>query len=156
MNCFGTVSIVFIGIVAAIAIPNLLASRRAANEASAISSLRTITSAEMTYISTAGDGNCGDMKELGEQRLIDSVLASGQKHGYKFTVVKAANGACELHATPLQPDGVAKSGTRSFYVSSMDWEIRAANKNGAPADKNDPMLKMLTSSSRRRQSDDDF
>ena len=44
--------VVIIGIIAAIAIPNLLASRRAANEAGAIADLRTISSAEATYRSS--------------------------------------------------------------------------------------------------------
>ena len=46
--------VAIIGIIAAIAIPNLLASRRAANEGSAQSSLRTIHSARGTYQSTSG------------------------------------------------------------------------------------------------------
>jgi type IV pilus assembly protein PilA len=41
--------VAIIGIIAAIAIPNLLASRRAANEASAISSVRTLVSAEASF-----------------------------------------------------------------------------------------------------------
>src|SRR5215217_6510669 len=48
--------VAIIGIIAAIAIPNLLASRRAANEGSAQSSLRTIHSAQATYQATAGNG----------------------------------------------------------------------------------------------------
>lgn len=49
--------VVIIGIIAAIAIPNLLASRRSANEGSAISTIRTVHGAQMTYASTYGDGN---------------------------------------------------------------------------------------------------
>src|SRR5258708_37560781 len=60
------VVVIIIAIVAAIAIPNLLASRRAANEASAISSLRTIHSAEATYQATIGGNvNYGDAVALG-------------------------------------------------------------------------------------------
>ena len=47
--------VVIIGIIAAIAIPNLLAARRAANESSAISSLRTLHGAQMTYAATSGN-----------------------------------------------------------------------------------------------------
>jgi prepilin-type N-terminal cleavage/methylation domain-containing protein len=46
--------VAIIGIISAIAVPNLLASKRAANEGSAISSVRTITSAQATYQATAG------------------------------------------------------------------------------------------------------
>ncbi len=49
--------VAIIGIIAAIAIPNLLASRRAANEGSAQQSLRTMSSAEATYYATAGNGD---------------------------------------------------------------------------------------------------
>src|SRR5438046_6310913 len=49
--------VVIIGIIAAIAIPNLLAARRSANEGSAISSMRTLHGAQMTYQATTGSGN---------------------------------------------------------------------------------------------------
>src|SRR5947199_8572376 len=64
--------VAIIGIIAAIAIPNLLASRRAANEASAISSLRTIGTAESTYSSTLGSGAYTDLATLGTNQLLDS------------------------------------------------------------------------------------
>src|SRR4026209_1200286 len=56
LNIVSLVSFVPIGIIAAIAIPNLLASRRAANEGSAMSSLRTLASAQATYQATTGNG----------------------------------------------------------------------------------------------------
>ena len=46
-----------IGIVASIAVPNLLASRRAANEASALATMRIIASSEAAYQTTAGSGS---------------------------------------------------------------------------------------------------
>src|SRR6184192_4301124 len=49
--------VVIIGIIAAIAIPNLLAARRSANEGSAISACRTLHGAQMTYASTYGNGD---------------------------------------------------------------------------------------------------
>src|SRR5258705_8973536 len=75
--------VAIIGIIAAIAIPNLLASRRAANEGSAQQSLRTISSAEATYYATVGNGNYGAMTALDAQSLVDSVLgsAAGSKSG---------------------------------------------------------------------------
>src|SRR5438876_5797896 len=80
--------VAIIGIIAAIAIPNLLASRRAANEGSAQQSLRTISSAEATYQATAGNGNYTDLAGLGSGSLVDSVLAGGSKSGYSFAVAK--------------------------------------------------------------------
>src|SRR5689334_19942279 len=85
--------VVIIGIIAAIAIPNLLAARRSANEGSAISALRTLHGAQMTYASTYGNGNyAGDigagtttaLTDLAGPGLVDQVLGSGTKAGYNF------------------------------------------------------------------------
>ncbi|HEX8500577.1 MAG TPA: prepilin-type N-terminal cleavage/methylation domain-containing protein [Pyrinomonadaceae bacterium] len=81
--------VAIIGIIAAIAIPNLLASRRAANEASAISALRTIGTAESTYSSTVGFGVYGDMTALKNASLIDPAVAAADsttncKSGFFF------------------------------------------------------------------------
>src|SRR5690349_14346469 len=83
--------VVIIGIIAAIAIPNLLASRRAANEGAAISALRTLHGAQMTYQSTYGSGNFAPaLTNLNTNTgLIDSVLAGGAKSGYTFTANSA-------------------------------------------------------------------
>src|SRR5678809_1323057 len=85
--------VAIIGIIAAIAIPNLLASKRAANEGSAVASMRTITSAEATYASTTGAGQYGDLPSLATEGLVDSVLGStgGGKSGYTF--VATASGS---------------------------------------------------------------
>ena len=91
--------VAIIGIIAAIAIPNLLASRRAANEASAISSIRTISSAQATYSSTVGNGAYATtLSALQGQGLIDGKLATATnstnaKSGYFFGIQNAgANG----------------------------------------------------------------
>ena len=82
-------------IIAAIAIPNFLRSRVAANQASAIESLRVISTAEVTYSTTYGTGFSSTLSLLapppGSQQpsstaagLIDEVLAGGYKSGYSF------------------------------------------------------------------------
>src|SRR6184192_3261427 len=63
--------VTIIGIIASIALPNLLASRRAANEASAESSMRTIASCEATYQYTYGSGSFTDLASLGTKTLTD-------------------------------------------------------------------------------------
>ena len=91
-------------IIAAIAIPNLLRSRIAANQASAVGSLRTLNTAEITYSSTYNTGFTATMTYLAPPSgttaanptstaagLIDSVLALGSKSGYSF--VYSAGGA---------------------------------------------------------------
>jgi type IV pilus assembly protein PilA len=115
--------VAIIGIIAAIAIPNLLASRRAANEGSAQQSLRTIHSSEATYQATAGAGNFGLLTDLQTANLIDAVLgsaATSSKSGYSFTVskvdlvVNVSPATFEATAIPLVTSGVSQSGTRKF------------------------------------------
>src|SRR5947208_10848416 len=82
--------VAIIGIIAAIAIPNLLASRRAANEGSAIASVRTLNSSEATYYSTVGaNQNYANLVTLNTNGLIDSALSGGNKSGYTFDVPAA-------------------------------------------------------------------
>jgi type IV pilus assembly protein PilA len=135
MNIIAMCMIVPIGIISAIAIPNLLASRRAANEASAISSLRVIMNAEATYQSTLGVGKFGSMSQLTAGRLVDGELSSGQRHGYVFNITTDGEDF-EATATPATPS----HGNRSFYISSSDGgEIHFAT-GGRPASASDPTL----------------
>src|SRR5499426_3617360 len=78
--------VAIIGIIAAIAIPNLLKSRQAANEASAIGSVRTLGSAEATYQSTTGAGKnfALTLAALSGDGQIDSALGSASKSGFNF------------------------------------------------------------------------
>jgi len=114
--------VAIIGIIAAIAIPNLLASRRAANEGSAQSSLRTIHSSEATYQATVGAGNYGTMANLSGQSLVDASLASGSKSGYNFAITKVDLVAGTSPATffstavPQVTSGVGQTGTRRFCI----------------------------------------
>ena len=73
--------VAIIGIIAAIAIPNLLASRRAANEGSAQQSLRTFSSAEATYFATVGNGNYGTVANLMGQTLVEGCTVTGGMEG---------------------------------------------------------------------------
>jgi type IV pilus assembly protein PilA len=85
--------VAIIGIIAAIAIPNLLASRRAANEGSAQSSLRTLHSSQATYQSTTGNGAYATtLTALNTAGLIDTVLSSGTKSGYDFSMASDTSG----------------------------------------------------------------
>lgn len=113
--------VAIIGIIAAIAIPNLLASRRAANEGSALSSLRTIHSSEITYQSASGAGQFGTLANLRADLLIDEVLGSGSKSGYTFDATPSAAGASPVTyyttAVPIITAGVGRTGTRRFGVT---------------------------------------
>ena len=123
--------VVIIGIIAAIAIPNLLAARRAANEGSAISALRTLHGAQATYAATYGNreyaaaiGTLG-----GTLGLIDSTLASGTKGGYVFTGGAAVSSSTQpatfwYSTVPTATSGIVATGTRRFGVST-DGVIKA-------------------------------
>jgi prepilin-type N-terminal cleavage/methylation domain-containing protein len=109
--------VAIIGIIAAIAIPNLLASRRAANEASAISALRTIGTAESTYSSTVGFGAYGDMTALSGAQLVDTSIAAADgtastktKSGYGFGIQNAGGSGFDSAATRFSDN----NGTRNF------------------------------------------
>jgi prepilin-type N-terminal cleavage/methylation domain-containing protein len=97
-------------IIAAIAIPNLLRARMAANESSAVASIRTINTAQITYNSTYPTvGFAASLAVLGGVApctptsttacLIDSVLAAGTKSGYLFV---AAGVAVTLNQTGIR------------------------------------------------------
>jgi type IV pilus assembly protein PilA len=113
--------VAIIGIIAAIAIPNLLASKRAANEGSATATMRTLTGAEATYQATTGQGDFGDLAALGGQGLVDSVLAGKKKSGYNFDVNVSGSATDPTDppkyvsgAAPEVYSGVTATGTRQF------------------------------------------
>jgi type IV pilus assembly protein PilA len=135
-------------IIAAIAIPNLLRSRMAANEASAVGSLRTINTAQVTYNSTygIGYGTLGDLTTPAAgcttasstaACLIDSNLGGGTKSGYTFTSV-ALNGAgtsaspyLDFNSTAV-PVAPGQSG-QSDFCSDDSGVIRRDPTGGAGA-----------------------
>jgi type IV pilus assembly protein PilA len=129
-----SLTIILVPLVAAIAIPNLLAARRSANEGSAIASIRTLKNAENTYTAAIGAGKCGDLQNLISSELIDKSFAGSEKSGYRFSVKVLSSGSCEINATPTVSKGVTSTGNRSFFSSSEDgWKIHAADKDGSPA-----------------------
>jgi len=158
LNIVALVSFVPMGMVAAIAIPNLLASRRAANEGAAQSSLRTLHAAEATYQATKGAGNFGSLSELAAEGLIDSRLATGTKSGYKFTVELTTNETnypgFTVVGVPMTYGGVEGSGVRSFYIDETGV-IRGGDKFGRAATKEDLPLNNSDSDfyDRRRRTD---
>ena len=121
--------VAIIGVIAAIAVPNLLASRRAANEASALSSMRIIFSSEATYQATAGAGQYGDLADLQGQGLVDGVVAAASiggatpKNGYLFSAENVTAVGAPAFDAKAQPSlhtsasMVMGTGSRSFFVN---------------------------------------
>jgi type IV pilus assembly protein PilA len=130
--------VVIIGIIAAIAIPNLIAARRAANEGSAQATNRVLHSAQVTFQATTGNGDFAGtagtvgitgLTALGAANLIDSQLALGNKSGYNYVTnrtAKATNVSPEFQvgANPATVSGVTATGTRRFCVAT-DGVVRA-------------------------------
>jgi len=124
--------VVIIGIIAAIAIPNLLAARRSANEGSAISALRTLHGAQMTYSSTYGNGNYAGsvgaadfvaLNQLGTPGLVDQNLSGGTKAGYNFKGAKVIATTTTpatfiFSANPTTTSGVTQTGSRRFGIAT--------------------------------------
>jgi prepilin-type N-terminal cleavage/methylation domain-containing protein len=97
-------------IIAAIAIPNLLRSRIAANEASAAASVRTVVSMETQYkINTQ---SYGTLAQLNTANLIDGALGvTGKKSGYDFASAAVTADTFQVTAVPTSP---TNSGNRAF------------------------------------------
>ncbi|HET9714401.1 MAG TPA: prepilin-type N-terminal cleavage/methylation domain-containing protein [Pyrinomonadaceae bacterium] len=126
-----------IGIIAAIAIPNMLASRRAANEGAALSAMRSLHSAQVTYLNTAGSGDYGTLAALGTERLVDPDLGAGTRSGYTFdcpagNITDGPPPTYFASAVPTSTAGVARTGHRTFAVSD-DGRIRGKVTDAAPA-----------------------
>lgn len=122
--------VAIVGIISAIAIPNLLSSRRAANEASALSTMRIIASGEATYRATAGGGNYGDLAAMATLNLVDANVGAATiagpgtpKSGFLFSAASVAGvgvpafdakGQASLHQSASI---LFATGSRSFYVN---------------------------------------
>lgn len=120
--------VAIIGIIAAIAIPSLLAARRAANESAAIGNLRTIGSAEATYFSQRG--RYGSFAELTAQSMLDSAMSNNAtRDSYGLSQGAAVPGASfEFLAAPTS----SSSGTRGFNILD-DFVVRQSNTTTAPS-----------------------
>ena len=113
-------------IIAAIAIPNLLRARIAANEASAAASTRTIATAEVTYTlsyphigytdlaSLGGPPNC--VSSAATACLIDSFLTNGSKSGYTFAAAPSnqVGGAMTEYLITAIPDSLNVTGVKGY------------------------------------------
>jgi|SRR6185436_13279349 prepilin-type N-terminal cleavage/methylation domain-containing protein len=132
------VVVAIVGILAALAIPNLLASRRAANEGSAQSSLRTIHSAQVTYQATAGGGAfANSLNVLHSNELVDAVLDTGTKSGYDFAVVEqggiSATAVYGVYAVPHISTGMSQTGMRRFGTTQDGIMHGDADLSAIPA-----------------------
>ena len=103
--------VAILAIITAIALPSLAGSRRSANEAATVSSLRTLSTISNAY-RTRFQSYSPDLASLGAAGYIDSVLASGTKSGYSFTYA----GASDSWNVTAVPAAAGVTGDRGFFV----------------------------------------
>ena len=134
-------------IIAAIAIPNLLRAKMAANEASAVGSMRTLNTASVAYSTTYG-GYPKQLTNLAPATpatsisadLVDSVLSSGTKSGYSFTWSSGTtdtNGNYLNYAITAAPVTPGTSGQRYFYTDQTG--VIRANASAAASMSSSPI-----------------
>jgi len=112
--------VAIIGIIAAIAIPSLLAARRASNESAAVGNLRTIGSAEATYLSQTGKS--GGFTDLIGSSMLDSAWSSGGvRDSYTITQAAIAPTTAQFHFTALPTS--TSNGSKSYSIQE-DYVIR--------------------------------
>jgi prepilin-type N-terminal cleavage/methylation domain-containing protein len=123
-------------IIAAIAIPNLLRARIAANESSAVASIRTLNTAQISYNSAYPTvGYAGTLAALAGTAcappttagacLIDTQLAGSTKSGYKFTLSGVSGTPAATYQFISTPLTVNQTGTR-YFCSFADAVVRAS------------------------------
>jgi prepilin-type N-terminal cleavage/methylation domain-containing protein len=123
-------------IIAAIAVPSFLRSRVAANQASAVGSLRALNSSEVTYSSTFNVGFSPDLLSLGPTAaganptstaagLIDSILDTGVKSGYSFAYSSGAtDGAGHILAYAITAVPISSNTGSNYYYTDQSGVIR--------------------------------
>jgi type IV pilus assembly protein PilA len=151
LGYLGIAAIPFLLIIAAIAIPNLLKARTAANEAAAVGNLRTLNTALVTYATEYSKGFAPDVTSLGlppagvqpdahAAGLIDDVLVTGRKSGYDFTYTvteKDENGTLTGYTITADPVVPGSTGQRHFFTDQTGV-IRM--ERGQSATKDSPPL----------------
>jgi prepilin-type N-terminal cleavage/methylation domain-containing protein len=141
--------VVIMGVIVAIATPNLLASRRAANSAAAAQTMRLFHSAESTYQAGIGAGNFGTSQDLATQNFIDEALADActttgsPKSGYVFTVtplVPTGNKLADFNVVAVTAitTGINRTGDKNFYVDATGV-IRASSVSATPTSTDEPI-----------------
>ena len=122
--------VAIIAIIMAIAIPAILNARKSANESSAVSSLRTLTTVNEQY-RTRFLAYPSALSDLSAQAYIDSVLAAGTKAGYVFTYTPAS----DAYTITGVPAVAGSTGDRGFFVDSsgvIRFEATGAATSASP------------------------
>lgn len=118
------------------------------NDRFVMHALRALHSAEMTYQATYGAGAFGDLVNLNAAELIDPLIASGERYGYRFTLTATAPTASTLAAFELKATPADRRAKRlSFYMNEA-CDIRGEIKFGREATVADPIIESCGTSQR--------
>ncbi len=157
--------VVIIGIIAAIAVPNLLASRRSANGASAVQTLRNLFSAQETYKTGVGNSNYGNPQDLFNECIIDiglaracnptptgtskcnlTALSGSPKAGFifNFTTIAADTvnntpSSYTVLARPIVDNGIGRTGNQTFFVDETGVLRNTSTANVAATSTSPPI-----------------
>jgi type IV pilus assembly protein PilA len=137
-------------IIAAIAIPNLMRAKISANEASAVESLKTLNTAQISYSSTypnvgyaatlaaLSGTNCNPPSSAGAC-LIDTQLASGTKSGYTFTISGTTGNPVSTYQFRADPQTPNQTGVR-YFCTFADGVLRVGTASLTTCDTSVPPL----------------
>jgi type IV pilus assembly protein PilA len=116
--------VAIIGIIAAIAIPNMIKSQQAAHETAAMADVKAIGSSQLLYQMTKGRGKFGTLQALGAESIIDSSFATGTKGGYLFASDPVAvDNAPPMYDTTAKPSSVGTFGTGNRSFGSNETNV---------------------------------
>jgi len=137
--------IAIIGILIAVGVTGWRAAVRAANEAAAIKTLRTIAEQQMLYYNSHQRSAFGSFDEMLKEGLLDSRFAGGTPvvEGYVFTLKVVPKSTAQqagytVSADPQVTEGVGATGKNHYYLDSNSNTIHV--NDAQPASPQDPPI----------------
>lgn len=132
-----TAGILLLALTLGTIVPGIYSGYMTVVEGQAVEIVKNVIHAQKAYRSKTG-GNCASLQELAANRIVDGEVGEGQKGEYRFIIAMLPNidGGCEVFAVPKKNSWARKS----FFYSTEDDTLRAAEKNGELASKDDPTI----------------
>ncbi|HKV37875.1 MAG TPA: prepilin-type N-terminal cleavage/methylation domain-containing protein [Blastocatellia bacterium] len=136
--------VAIIGIIAAIAVPNMIKAQQAAHETAAMQNLRSIGQGQSLFILGKGHGKYGTLQDMGADGIVDSAFATGSKSGYLFTATPVvADNAPPMYDSTAKPTSTGKfgAGNRSYGSNETNvlyWADGSVDVKGSPTDRIPP------------------
>lgn len=116
--------VAIIGIIAAIAVPNMIHAQQAAHETAALGNVKAIGSSQLLYQMTKGHGKFGTLASMGTDGLIDPSFATGPKGGYVFVSDSlSVDNAPPMYDTTAKPSSTGTFGTGNRSFGSNETNI---------------------------------